>query len=363
MRRGQLKEFQILVPSQAVVRGPEGDERDIRIDPPQGTLRTVRLKPTTDPLALTIDVPRQGVPGPILVGPFIVLGAFPQGGDILVTGPADKTLEYHAQGESQYRLIQREPTATEKIDAPNVLALHYTTLPGVGVEKADPSPFLKLEVRPLTAVLAAGVTHTLRLVRGEGETPTAWHVTTIIQAQVSNAEIDQLRVGLPPDYIFDVEAGVQPASDAQVGPIEQGKEVRLLLTRRLKGAPKLTFEGNYNPPAIPIGDRGEMAVSLPRLLDRKSDRGAVVSVEMPRDLELIAPERPARSGRLARPMDRTSAPGPPTIGPTGSRSPGGPIGLRRSSTARPASPCWDGRRRSPTASGCRRARSSPSSCC
>jgi hypothetical protein len=308
VRRGQLMEFQILVPPQASVRGPEGDERDIHVEPAQGPVRTVRLKPTTDPLTLTVTVPRQRTAGPVPVGPFVVLGSFPQGGDILVTGPADRTLEYHARGESQYRLIQREPTATEKSEGPSLLALHYNTLPGAGAEKGTPPPFLDLEVRPLTAVIAARVSHTLRLVRGEGDAPGAWHVTTTVQSVVSNADIDHLTVGLPPDYKFDEAAGVQPSGDAQAVLSEPGRQLRLDLTPHRRGAVNLTFEGQYTPPAVPAGAAGEMAVSLPRLLDRKSDRGALVSVELPRDLELIAPARPGplwESGKPDGPSKRT----------------------------------------------------------
>jgi hypothetical protein len=311
VRRGQLKEFQILVPPQAAVRGPEGDERDVHIEPAQGPVRTVRLKPTTDPLTLFITVPHQRATGPIPVGPFVVLGSFPQGGDVLVTGPADRTLEYHPRGESQYRLIQREPTATEKGEGPNVLALHYNTLPGAGAEKGAPAPFFDLEVRPLTAVLAAGVTHTLRLVRGEGDAPGAWHVTTTIQAVVSNADIDHVTVALPPDYKFDEASGVQPSGDAQAVVSQQGKELRLDLTPRRRGRFNLTFEGHYTPPAVPAGGAGELAVGLPRLLGRKSDRGAVVTVELPRDLELVAPARPApfwESGKPDGPNKRSWAP-------------------------------------------------------
>jgi hypothetical protein len=311
VRRGQLKEFQILVPAKATVRGPEGDEREVRVEPAQGPLRTVHLKPTTDPLTLTIDVPHQRSAGPIPVGPFVVLGTFPQGGDILVTGPADRTLEFHARGESQYRLIQREPTVGEKGEGPTLLALHYTTLPGAGVEKGEPSPFLELEVRPLAAVLAAGVTHALRLVRGEGDAPGAWHVTTTILAQVSNAEIEHLRVALPPEFRLDEGAGVQPNGDAQAVLSDQGRELRFDLTPRRRGKFNLTFEGQYTPAAVPAGNGGEMAVSLPRLLDRKSDRGAVVSVELPRDLELIAPARPGpfwESGEARGPNKRSWTP-------------------------------------------------------
>jgi hypothetical protein len=73
----------------------------------------------------------------------------------------------------------------------------------------------------------------------------------------------------------------------------------------------LTFEGQYTPPAVPAGGAGEITVGLPRLLDRKSDRGAVVAVELPRDLELVAPARPGpfwESGKADGPNKRTWAP-------------------------------------------------------
>lgn len=288
VRRGQVKELQLLVPPQAVIRGPEGDDRVVRIDPPgpKGGPHVVHLKPTSDPLTLTVSVqqPRSG--GAIPVGPFVVLGAFPQSGDIAISPPSDTILDYHAKGESQYLLTQREPTEREKQEFPNVLALHYSTLPGV--EKASPLPFLELEADRHKGVLEARISHTLRLVRGEGERPGAWRVATTIEARPYHTEPEQLLIGLPavgPEYTFDEGAGPQPANEVQVG--EVGKRTaQLLLTGRRKGPFKVTFEGQY---AAPAADAGQMAVALPGLVTKKIEGPAQVSVALPPDLELVPP--------------------------------------------------------------------------
>jgi hypothetical protein len=304
VRRGQMKELLLLVPAQAAVHGPEGDDRITHI-PAQGELRTIRLQPTADPLTLTINVSQQRGGGPILVGPFVVLDAFPQGGDILVTAPADVTLDYHPRGASQYVLISRDPTEEEKRQSPNVLALRYGTL--AGVDKAVLLPFLALEAEPRKGVLFAGVTHTLRLVRGEGERPGAWRVSTTINAQPYHTEARELLVKLPDNYTFDESAGPQPA-DAEVGQTDLARHtVQFLLRPPRKGPFKLTFEGQYDPKDVTAQDRGQMAVALPALLSPKIDNSARVNVELPPDLELVPP-RPGplwEAGKSDGPGKRT----------------------------------------------------------
>ncbi len=286
VRRGELKELQLLVPPQADVARLPDDGRVVSIDPPGKPLRAVRLKPTTEPLTLTVDVPHQRSEGRIAVGPFVVLGAVPQRGDIIVTVPADMTLDYHARGESQYLLTQREPSEEEK-KAANVLALHYSTLPGV--DKGQPQPFVELEVGRLTGAVAARVTHTLRLVREEGR-PAAWRLTTSIDAQAFHTDADHLDLELPADYTFDESAGVLPLGDAQTQSLS-GRRMRLLLTRKVKATGKfqLTFEGQYAPDAVKATDSGQITVALPVLLGKKYDKGAVLSVLLPPDLELVPP--------------------------------------------------------------------------
>jgi hypothetical protein len=304
VRRGLMKELQLLVPPQAVIRGPEGDDRVQPIDQ-KGSLRTIHLKPTADPLTLTIDVaqPRSG--GSILIGPFVVLGAFPQGGDLIITAPAGMTLDYHPRGGSQYLLTQREPTENEKREFPNVLALRYSTLPGV--ERAAPLPFLELETELPKGTLPAGVTHVLRLVPGEGERPGAWRVTTTLDARPSHTEVAELSVRLPENYTFDESAGPQP-TEAEVGQIDSaGHTVKFVLRPPRRAPFKVTFEGLYDPLEVPATERGQMTVALPGLLGRKIDLRSQVSVVLPPDLELVAPRAGPlwEAGRADGPGKRT----------------------------------------------------------
>ncbi len=218
VRRGQIKDaVQLVVPPQAVIRGIEGDDRVTPSDKPdpKGGARTVQVKPTADPLPLTIHLrqPRAQGAAPIPIGPFLVQGAFPQAGEILLRAPMDLTLDYEAKAESQYRLIRREPTDEERRQFGNVrLALHYSTLPGAN---ANPPPFLGLVATRHEGVLEAKVTHTLRLVPEFGGQPSAWRILTTIEPQAHNNEPETLVVQLPPleDYVFDRNYGVQPAGD------------------------------------------------------------------------------------------------------------------------------------------------------
>jgi len=288
VRRGQIKDaVQLFVPAQAVVRGIEGDDRVTPSDKPdpKGGARTVLVKPTADPLTLTIHLRQPHSDGPIPIGPFLIQGAFPQAGEILVRAPAELSLDYEAKGESHYRLIRREPTDEERRQFANVrLALHYSTLPGAD---KDAPPFLGLLARRHQGVLEAKVTHTLRLVPGVGAQPSAWRVVTTIEPRAHNNEPDQLLLQLPPldEYAFDRNFGVQPAGEVEVGASDDVRHTLALKPTGSKWPPKLTFEGQYTAGAA---NAGQLAVTLPGLLNRKAG-SAVVAVVLPPDQELVPP--------------------------------------------------------------------------
>jgi hypothetical protein len=302
VRRGLMKEVRLLVPAGAVIHGPE----DATVEPAgaKGQPHTVRFKPTADPQTLTIDISQPRTAGAMPIGPFVVLGAFPQSGDIAVFPPADVSLDFHPRGESQYLLTQREPTEDEKRQSANVLALHYSTLPGV--ERAEPLPFLDLEADRQQCVLLAGVTHVLRLVRGEGDRPAAWRVSTTIEAQPYYAEAGELLIKLPETYTLDESAGPQP-TEAEVGRIDPGRHLLQLLLRPPRRRPfKLTFEGQYDATEVPAKDTGHVTVALPGLLSRKIDRSAQVVVSLPSDLELVPLAVPLwETGKSESPNKRT----------------------------------------------------------
>ena len=289
VRRGQIKDaVQLLVPPQASIHGLEGDDRITPSEKPnpKGGPRTVAVKSTADPLTFVIHVRQPRTDGPIPIGPILVPGAFPQAGEILVRAPADLSLDYEARGESQYRLIRREPTDEERRQFGNVrLALHYSTLPGAD---RDAPPFLNLLATRHQGVLEARVTHTLRLVPGGAGQASAWRLATAIEPRAHNNDPDQWLVQLPPpeEYTFDRGFGVQPATEVDAGQPDDLRPTMTLRPATLRKWPtKVTFEGQYTAPAE---NEGQMAVTLPGLLNRKAG-GAVVSVVVPPDRELVPP--------------------------------------------------------------------------
>jgi hypothetical protein len=282
VRRGLLKELRLLVPPEAVLHAP--DEATVEFAGARAQPRTVRFKPTADPQNLTIDMSQPRGTGSIPIGPFVVLGAFPQSGDILILPPGDVSLDYRARGESQYLLTQREPTDEEKRQAANLLALHYSTLPGV--EGAEPLPFFDLEAERQECILHAAITQALRLVRGDGDRPGVWRITTTIEAQ-PYPEATEVLVKLPDNYTLDENAGPQPA-DAELGRLDPGHHLVQFLLKPPRRRPfKLTFEGQYDPKDAPARDAGQVALTLPALGSRRIDRSAQVSVSLPPDLELV----------------------------------------------------------------------------
>ena len=169
VRRGQTKQWQMLVPPQAVVRSADNDERieAIETSGPQGWLRTIRLKrETAEPLALTILVEERKKP-PVSIGPFVVVGAIPQRGDLLITAPVDMALTYRARGEAHYGLAERELTVDEKRRCPMALAFRYEIL--APSEKEGPPPFLDLDTG--RGVVETTVSHVLRLEDTEPSRP------------------------------------------------------------------------------------------------------------------------------------------------------------------------------------------------
>jgi hypothetical protein len=285
VRRGQLEEVKLFLPPQATVSAPPGSEdRIVRVEPPKGSAPTiVRLKASTDPLTLNIGVPPQRAEGPILIGPFLVVGA-PQRGDILVTAPPQLSLSYQPRGETQYRLEQRYPSDAEKSEDNTLLALQYSTSTLPSVDKAAPPPFLELKTAPRTGVIQAHVSHTLRLDRQGGNS--IWRLSSEVELGVVGPPLAQVQMQLPRDYQVDdlrIEGGERGAPDPQI--------LGIILTpkRKDKERVKFTLVGHYDPAKVPAGDTGkdDVPFRFPMLLRPKADRGAHVLVELPSDLELL----------------------------------------------------------------------------
>ena len=301
VRRGQTKQWQMLVPPQAVVRSADNDERieAIETSGPQGWLRTIRLKrETAEPLALTILVEERKKP-PVSIGPFVVVGAIPQRGDLLITAPVDMALTYRARGEAHYGLAERELTVDEKRRCPMALAFRYEIL--APSEKEGPPPFLDLDTG--RGVVETTVSHVLRLEDTEPSRPPVWRLRTTIEATAFHTDLEQLLLQMPSDFEFDTKFGLAPAGEVQnLEWFNSNKRIaQVTFTPRDRsaapdkpgksGAPRIILEGRYSP----VAGTHQAALELPFPLSMPDrgcqvlDRGCKVTVSVPEDQELVAP--------------------------------------------------------------------------
>jgi hypothetical protein len=279
--RGQLKEVRLVVPPQATI---PSDDRIQRIEPAAGPVRTVHLKqPTTEPLILMIEA-RQPRSGKMPIGPFLVLGAFPQGGDIVVSAGSTRVADWRPQAESLYLLTPRDVVGPRP-ESKDTLALHYSI--GAHIDKGEAlPPLFTLEAAPRISSFEAGVQHDLKLESG------VWRVLTTIKAQPLQGEPGEMLIRLPTDYTWDRTYGVPSQDVERVEPPEDNKPLLKVILKKRKAPYDLKFKGQYDPNKVPIGDRGEAILPLPMLVSDKLNRGAVVSVTLPDNLELTAPKHP-----------------------------------------------------------------------
>lgn len=304
-RRGPIRQWRLLLPPQARVVLPEGDERkpQVTVDPiePRGAVRSVTLaRPSKEPLALDIEVQLPRGDGPIPVGPFAVADAVPQRGEVLVLPPTDVALTFERRATSLYEVSQRELSDEEKRATPDALAFRYGLRSAPGLAAAP--PFLELTAQKMRAVVdASKLSHLLRLVRDESN-GLAWQVTTSLDLTAHNAEVDHLLFRLPTDLEIDDRIGASPAGQVQ-GPEWTDRAqglAQLTLTPRRRGKLLVSFVGRY--PALKTGAT-EVSLALPQPVGMRNRGGSVVTVEVPDDLELIAP-RPA-PGEPGKPNRRS----------------------------------------------------------
>jgi len=291
VRRGQTDRWDLVVPPNALIVIPPTEDRVAAVEPSdrKGTLRTIRLKqPTADPVAIAVQV-QQARNGPLVpVGPFLLKGAVPQQGQILVTAPARVTPHVQAVAEAVYALSPREATEEEKKLYPGSLAYRY----GLQAAPAGPvvPPLFLLDISRVQPVVEAKVTHSLTWEFAGAEGPSGWRVHTVVEANVLHTDVDHLQLSFPSGYEFDDQFGLQPSSDwrwpESADPAKRGGEVALTPPR--KGQVKLSFKGRVGP--IPPGSR-LATLPLPRLEGTIDRGGHQVSVALPAGQEIIPAAR------------------------------------------------------------------------
>lgn len=282
--RGEMREWKIQLPPQALLDVKEPREEDERIDKielpsPKNPLLIVRLKEASaDPLRLVLHLRQPRPKGLIPVGPIAVQDTFRQWGTILVAAPPEWRLRVHPHGE----LSQQE--IPDDLGRKDVVALFSYWNLSAPTNAAQPlAAPLELEAESMKGAVETRVSHTLRL----GDL--GWRVTTKIEVSPFRTAVDHLPVHLPASYQLDQETGAFPAELVEeVGPADPQTRVAQVKLAEKRGKPfTVTLVGTY--PLQP--GRHTMNLDLPRPVQTQ-DRGGQVTVSVPEGFDLVSSGSP-----------------------------------------------------------------------
>lgn len=281
--RGQTSQWRLWLPPQARLVNPAApDERVTSIETPepkQPWLRIVKLNRSTDaPLELNFQIHQPRTDNVVNVGPFLVPGAFQQQGNVLITAPPEVRLNVEPRGQSQVLLASRDVTPEERRREPRAVAAYRYWLPAAdkGSLPPSPSPLLGLEIESTQGQVATRSTHTLRLSDG------SWYL-------VSDVQVIPLRVAGVDQVVLQLPTGFEP--DVRVGDVRQKLEIdanrQAVIAFAAKKAEPFTLriEGRITPE---MGSGLRAAFDLPTVR-RSIDRGGQMTVQVPREFELLNP--------------------------------------------------------------------------
>jgi hypothetical protein len=310
---GQVAEWRVAVPARAEVKVvPADDPRVGKVDrggADKGKrVFTVRLREPSDaPVTLAVHLagPLPGHGTRVPVGPFTVLNATHQSGDVLVSNAAaDLHLDYHLHGD----LARRALTSAEQTRDPSlVAAFHYGQVSAAPAGKAPaalPAPWLELEAEVVRGQVRVSLAHTLTLTPEPGPAAAGrarWHLKTVVTALPRWADVGRLLVQMPPGCEYADEAAF-PLPDG-VRQVVYDRAKRTLEVRLVRGAggpaqKPIVFplEATYQPEGVgPSTQAGRATLALPRPAGAV-EQGGKVTVRVPRDVELLAPPERAALG-------------------------------------------------------------------
>ncbi|HJT79042.1 MAG TPA: hypothetical protein VJ739_17735, partial [Gemmataceae bacterium] len=298
--RGQTAAWRFLLPGPAKLdpaRAPDPRIQGItQPDKANPGLNVLQLKaPTADPLEVALQIVQTRSGPSQAVGPFAVLGAFPHTGTVLVAAPPHLRLTPQVRGEPQVTLTPRVLTDEERRREPEaVAAFEYRTLlapEGGGSPVPAPPPFLQIDVEKVQAGSATQTSHTLKL------TERGWRLTTDVEVTPQGAGgVDRVEFFVPPGWeeVRRVPrpdtAGARMEGDTAAGtvlvtlPAKRTDPFHVALDALYPLAPAEGTVGQAQP-------FGTLTLELPR--PRKTiDRGGLVTVQVPRGTELVAPQPP-----------------------------------------------------------------------
>jgi hypothetical protein len=289
---GQTRQWSLLVPPGAEVKPASGDEgridRIAATEQKQASLRVIHLKEATaNPLTVLITstrpAPKPGTGKPVPIGPFTVLGAVRQAGNVLVSNTvADWHLEFTPHGD-----LTRRGASDEELrrDAALVAAFRYGP---AGGDRGAVS-WLDLEAQSVRGQIKTRSAHVLDL-RIDGDGP-RWQVQTTMTVTPRWADVDRFTVQIPSDCEFNGETSA-PERVRAVHYDMAARRVEFKLTRG-SAQPSLqpfvvTIECTYSG-AVNAEARGQARLTLPRAQGTIEQEGTV-TVRVPASLELL-PDR------------------------------------------------------------------------
>jgi hypothetical protein len=255
--------------------GPAGDDRGLTITPPTADAKipiwTIRPRdPTAEPLKVRIRLrqPRQAKPIPI--GPFAVVQAVRQHGQITISVPADVRPRFQTRGE----VSQREVPESLRTGNNTMAVFSYWNLPAAPANQPVPAP-LDLTLEPIKGAVETSVAHTLRLADD------GWRVTSEIDVNPVRTALDRLEVEVPGDC--ELKAGPALVAEPDLEVKDAGKRVSVIKLAKKHHLPfKVVLEG-----VIPVADgKQALSIGLPRPL-LTQDKGAKLSASVPDGMELL----------------------------------------------------------------------------
>ncbi len=273
--RGETDHWQIQIPLSAeasaeVKLHPQDEPRLKSIDRPQdkqSSLWTIRLKePSAKPLRLTLQIRQPKLVTPVPVGPFAVLGALTQNGDVEVHAPDDLRVRYEVQGD----VSQRDVSAEQRRDDLRAAFAYWNVQAPSNPTQLAPA-LLSLQVETAKGAVETRVTHHLRLIESDSKSRSQWQLTTRMDITPIRAALDRLDVSLPPGYTYERQADADPAGVVEdIVPDRANHVAQIKLAQKQRRRFSVTLLGSYAQPPTAL----EASLELPRPLLWSVERGA-----------------------------------------------------------------------------------------
>jgi hypothetical protein len=306
------RDWQLEVPERAQVRLANPDDRqrlreDIQgIGSPRAKVTIPLMAPSGDALTIIVTHRRPRGTGPILVGPYTVLGASEQTGALWVIAEQDQRAVCSLYHETRPTFTIRRRSRDEREDPPRsesrdllpegAIGFQYTS----GTERAaGRDPWFKLELDSIRGILDTTVEYSLEL--GE-KGPADWRLITLLRLAPLRIEVDLLELDWPAPW------KVNPERNPRSPFVKKYKEdlVRRLLRLDLDSEAlqeftvsldSLPIDGEGRTGFIPVPDwpNPSAVIPLPRPMGARNRRGHKVTIKVPDTLDLRVPQ-PSNKG-------------------------------------------------------------------